>query len=159
MRRLLTLLVPLAFSAGASGCVAHTHAYYPAEPAPYEYSYGGMHPVPYDSGGGWCTDWVNGGRHGPPEWERFHIGELIPFVDARLRTRARRAGRAIAGLSQGGFCAMSYAARHPDRFVSATSFSDQMNPTSAGVGLTPSPLTTSDIDSRCVAPLACNRAA
>jgi S-formylglutathione hydrolase FrmB len=74
-------------------------------------------------GGGWCTDWVNGGRHGPPEWERFHIGELIPFVDARLRTRARREGRAIAGLSQGGFCAMSYAARHPDRFVSATSFS------------------------------------
>lgn len=74
----------------------------------------------HDNGGGWCTDWVGGDR---PQWERFHMRELIPFIDARLRTAARREGRAIAGLSQGGFCAMSYAARHPDLFVSAASFS------------------------------------
>jgi pimeloyl-ACP methyl ester carboxylesterase len=34
-----------------------------------------------------------------------------------------RHGRAIAGLSQGGFGAFSYAARHPDLFSSAASFS------------------------------------
>jgi esterase/lipase superfamily enzyme len=34
-----------------------------------------------------------------------------------------RSGRAIAGLSQGGFCSMSYGARHPDLFTVALSFS------------------------------------
>src|SRR5215218_9772017 len=56
MHRPLTLVVPLLLALGASGCVAHSHAYYPAEPAPTEYSYSGNHPVPYDQGGGWCTD-------------------------------------------------------------------------------------------------------
>ena len=76
-----------------------------------------------DDGGGWCTNWFNNGRHGVPEWETFHIDELIPWVDHNLRTIANRDGRAIAGLSQGGFCSMSYAARHPDLFETALSFS------------------------------------
>ncbi len=74
-------------------------------------------------GGGWFTDWVNGGRFGPPRWETFHVEHLMPWIDAQLRTVRGRSGRAIAGLSQGGFGAMSYAARHPDRFVAAASFS------------------------------------
>jgi S-formylglutathione hydrolase FrmB len=74
-------------------------------------------------GGGWCTNWWNGGRRGRPMWETFHVGQLIPWVDANLRTLANRDGRAIFGLSQGGFCALSYAARHPNLFVSAGSFS------------------------------------
>ncbi len=76
----------------------------------------------YD-GGGWCADWYNGGRFGRPQWERFHIYQLIPWIDHNLRTIASRDGRAIAGLSQGGFCALSYAARHPDLFSAALSFS------------------------------------
>ena len=76
-----------------------------------------------DGGGGWCTDWFNGGAYGPPEWETFHIDELIPWVDHNLRTVAARRGRAIAGLSQGGFCSMSYAARHPDLFSTALGYS------------------------------------
>jgi S-formylglutathione hydrolase FrmB len=75
------------------------------------------------NGGGWCTDWYNAGAYGRPQWERFHIDELIPWVDHNLRTLANRQGRAIAGLSQGGFCSMSYAARHPDLFSTALSFS------------------------------------
>jgi esterase/lipase superfamily enzyme len=74
-------------------------------------------------GGGWCTDWFNNGARGQPEWETFHIDQLIPWVDRNLRTIADREGRAIAGLSQGGFCSMSYAARHPDLFETALSFS------------------------------------
>jgi S-formylglutathione hydrolase FrmB len=74
-----------------------------------------------DDGGGWCTNWHGGvGAH---QWETFHIAELIPWIDANLRTIANRGGRAIAGLSQGGFCSMSYAARHPDLFGTALSFS------------------------------------
>lgn len=76
-----------------------------------------------DNGGGWCTDWYNSGAYGQPEWERFHIDQLIPWVDQNLRTVADRQGRAIAGLSQGGFCSMSYAARHPDLFSIALSYS------------------------------------
>ncbi len=76
----------------------------------------------YD-GGSYCTNWYNGGHYGQPRWETFHIDQLIPWVDHNLRTVADRDGRAIAGLSQGGFCAMSYAARHPDLFGAALSFS------------------------------------
>lgn len=75
-------------------------------------------------GGGWFTNWVDTRTAlGPSEWETFHVAQLIPWVDANLRTVAARNGRAVAGLSQGGFGSMTYAARHPDLFVSAASFS------------------------------------
>ncbi|WP_121258903.1 alpha/beta hydrolase [Nocardioides ferulae] len=77
-----------------------------------------------DNGGSWWTDWVDQGTAlGAANWETFHIGQLVPWVDDNLRTLPGRRGRAIAGLSQGGFGAFSYAARHPDLFVSAASFS------------------------------------
>jgi S-formylglutathione hydrolase FrmB len=76
------------------------------------------------NGGGWFTDWADPDtRLGPSKWETFHVTQLIPWIDRTLRTNARREGRAIAGLSQGGFGAMSYASRHPEMFVSAASFS------------------------------------
>jgi S-formylglutathione hydrolase FrmB len=50
---------------------------------------------------------------GPQRWETCHLDELRPFIEARSRTRTDRGGRAIAGLSVGGFGAMSYVARHP----------------------------------------------
>jgi S-formylglutathione hydrolase FrmB len=73
----------------------------------------------HDDGGGWCTNWPDGAYR----WETFHIDQLIPWVDNNLRTITTRGGRAIAGLSQGGFCSMSYAARHPDLFSIALSYS------------------------------------
>jgi S-formylglutathione hydrolase FrmB len=75
-------------------------------------------------GGSWFTNWVDTStQKGPSRWETFHVTQLIPWVDANLRTVAKRRGRAIAGLSQGGFGSMTYAARHPDTFVAAASFS------------------------------------
>jgi len=74
-------------------------------------------------GGGYCTNWFNAGKRGKPMWETFEIDQVVPWVDANLRTRARREGRAIYGLSQGGFCSFSLAARHPDMFGSAGSYS------------------------------------
>ena len=73
------------------------------------------------------TDWDNGGAGGPPAWETYHIKELIPFIDRRFRTRADRAGRAVAGLSMGGYGAMIYAAKHPDLFTAAAAFSGAVN--------------------------------
>jgi S-formylglutathione hydrolase FrmB len=72
-----------------------------------------------DDGGGWCTDWPNGAQR----WETFHIDQLVPWVDSTLRTIPARDGRAIAGLSQGGFCSLSYASRHPDLFSTALGYS------------------------------------
>jgi S-formylglutathione hydrolase FrmB len=74
-------------------------------------------------GGGWFSDWFNFGAFGPPMWETFHVTQLIPWVDLNFRTVAGRDGRAVAGLSQGGFGSLSYAARHPDLFTSAAAFS------------------------------------
>ena len=68
---------------------------------------------------GWYMDPLGVG----PRWETYHIEELIPYIDRHFRTTATRDGRAVAGLSMGGFGAFSYAARHPDLFVAAASFS------------------------------------
>lgn len=76
------------------------------------------------NGGGWFTNWVNTTtKLGPSQWETFHVGQLVPWIDASLRTRSTRDGRAVAGLSQGGFGSTTYAARHPDLFASVASFS------------------------------------
>jgi S-formylglutathione hydrolase FrmB len=80
----------------------------------------------HNDGGGWCTNWFNRDTHqtgGVHDWETFHVDELIPWIDHNLRTRADRSGRAIAGLSQGGFCSMSYAARYPGLFAIALAYS------------------------------------
>jgi diacylglycerol O-acyltransferase / trehalose O-mycolyltransferase len=69
------------------------------------------------------TDWYRRGAPVRPRWEDYHVGGLVPWVDARFRTIAARRGRAIAGLSMGGFGALSYAARHPRTFAAAASFS------------------------------------
>jgi S-formylglutathione hydrolase FrmB len=87
--------------------------------------------MPASGAGGGYANWYHGGRGGPPEWEDYHVDQLIGFIDRRYRTVAGRGGRAIAGLSMGGFGAMSYAARHPDLFGAAASFSgavDTNNP-------------------------------
>jgi len=76
------------------------------------------------NGGGWFTNWYDTATAlGPSQWETFHVNQLIPWIDANLRTIANRNGRAVAGLSQGGFGSTTYAARHPDTFLSVASFS------------------------------------
>jgi S-formylglutathione hydrolase FrmB len=56
-------------------------------------------------------------------WPTYHAGELVRWADHRFRTVPSRRGRAIAGLSMGGFGALSYAARTPGTYVAAASFS------------------------------------
>ena len=71
---------------------------------------------------GWYTNWVNQ-QGGAQNWADFHIGQLVPWIDANLRTIAAKSGRAIAGLSMGGFGAVRYAQDRPDLFAYAASFS------------------------------------
>lgn len=79
----------------------------------------------YDAdGGGFYTDWVDRTTsRGVADWETFHTQELVPWIDGRYRTVEHRKGRAIVGISQGGFGSMSYAARHPGLYGAAASFS------------------------------------
>jgi S-formylglutathione hydrolase FrmB len=72
---------------------------------------------------GWYSDWFNDGAFGAPAWETFHLVQLLGFVDRAYPTRPDRNGRVVAGLSMGGYGAMSYAARHPDLFAGAFAFS------------------------------------
>jgi S-formylglutathione hydrolase FrmB len=83
--------------------------------------------MPNAGNGGFYSDWYNNGAGGPPAWETYHVGQLIPWVDRHYRTIAARRGRATAGLSMGGFGAMTYPARHPGMFVAAASFSGAVN--------------------------------
>jgi S-formylglutathione hydrolase FrmB len=76
---------------------------------------------------GFYSDWFNGGAFGTPQWETYHIHQLIPWIDAHYRTIASRRGRAVGGVSMGGFGALSYAARHPDLFAAVVSFSGLVN--------------------------------
>lgn len=71
---------------------------------------------------GWYTNWVSQ-TGGAQAWKDFHVGQLIGWIDANLRTIASKSGRAIAGLSMGGFGVIRYAQDRPDLFAYAGSFS------------------------------------
>jgi S-formylglutathione hydrolase FrmB len=80
--------------------------------------------MPDGGQGGNYTDWYGtDGRGVSPRWETYHLQRLLPWVDAHFRTLADRSQRAVVGLSMGGNGALHYAARHPDLFVAAASFS------------------------------------
>lgn len=71
---------------------------------------------------GWYTNWWNGGARSPA-WESYHLDELIPLVEQRLKICPGRENRAIAGLSMGGEGAIYYAEERPGYFGAAASFS------------------------------------
>jgi S-formylglutathione hydrolase FrmB len=80
--------------------------------------------APNGSGRGWYTNWTNPPADlGKQNWENFHLDQVIPFVDANLRTIPTREGRAISGHSMGGFGAFHYAEDRPELFGYVGSFS------------------------------------
>ncbi|HEY8526348.1 MAG TPA: alpha/beta hydrolase-fold protein [Acidimicrobiales bacterium] len=86
--------------------------------------YPGIVVMPEGGRSGWYVDWASNTRGGfRPLWETFHVDQLVRWVDANFNTDARPAGRAIAGLSMGGFGALSYAGRNPSVFGTVASFS------------------------------------
>jgi diacylglycerol O-acyltransferase / trehalose O-mycolyltransferase / mycolyltransferase Ag85 len=78
-----------------------------------------------DAGGGWYSDWWNSGKGGPPEWETFHLVELLQLLERNWHAGDRRA---VAGQSMGGLGAMDYAAGNPGMFLAAASFSGILDP-------------------------------
>ncbi|MFI6845011.1 alpha/beta hydrolase-fold protein [Kitasatospora sp. NBC_00085] len=66
---------------------------------------------------GWYADWLmRNTALGAANWETFHLNQVVPFIDANLRTIADRSHRGIVGLSMGGYGALHYAEARPDLF-------------------------------------------
>jgi S-formylglutathione hydrolase FrmB len=77
-----------------------------------------------EGGDGWYTD----SETAPAEkYESYFMNELIPDVDARFRTVQTREGRAVAGLSMGGYGALKFGLKYPERFVFAASISGALD--------------------------------
>ncbi|MGW0931893.1 alpha/beta hydrolase [Streptomyces sp. NPDC002644] len=73
--------------------------------------------VPDGGRKGWYADWVmQNTALGAANWETFHLEQVVPFIDANLRTLPDRAHRAVSGLSMGGSGALHYAEARPDLF-------------------------------------------
>jgi S-formylglutathione hydrolase FrmB len=69
---------------------------------------------------GWYTDSASAPAD---KYESYIIKELIPDVARRYRTRESRGGRAVAGLSMGGFGALKFGVKYPEVFALAASMS------------------------------------
>ncbi|MEV8100679.1 alpha/beta hydrolase-fold protein [Kitasatospora sp. NPDC085879] len=73
---------------------------------------------------GWYADWaMQNTTVGAANWETFHLTQVVPFIDANLRTVADRDHRAVVGLSMGGSGALHYAQARPDLFGHVASLS------------------------------------
>ncbi len=73
---------------------------------------------------GWYTDSASVPAD---RYESYFLRELIPDVERRYRTLATRDGRAVAGLSMGGYGALKFGVKHPDMFAFAASMSGALD--------------------------------
>jgi enterochelin esterase-like enzyme len=79
--------------------------------------------MPFGSTGSFTDEeWANG-VHPDDRWETFVARDLVGAIDDRYRTIARGRGRAIGGLSEGGYGAFNIALHHPGEFRVVESWS------------------------------------
>ncbi len=71
-----------------------------------------------DGGRGWYTNAVEGYAY-----EDDLVKDVVGLIDRTFPVRAERGGRAIGGLSMGGYGAVKVGLKHHDKFVSTTSHS------------------------------------
>lgn len=88
----------------------------------------------------YCVPW--------PHYDDYIARDLVAHVDSNYRTLADSAHRGIAGLSMGGYGAVSLALRYPDVFAAAASHSGVVAPLFAGPSsFDPPPRYHRDLDS------------
>ena len=76
---------------------------------------------------GFYTNWIIPGNTAPQNWRTYHMEQIVPWIDFNLRTVAKKQGRAIGGLSMGGFGAIRYAQQYSDRFAYVAAFSGALD--------------------------------
>ncbi len=92
--------------------------------------------IPDGGARGWYTNWLNQKTAaGAQNWQNFHLDQVVPFIDANLRTIATKQARAVAGVSMGGFGAFHYAQVRPDLFSHTASLSGDIDFSVRSMGL------------------------
>jgi S-formylglutathione hydrolase FrmB len=80
---------------------------------------------------GFYTDWEHPDASGVvPRWEAFHLDELPALLETGYRASATRVA---AGVSMGGYGAVTYAAKRPGMFAAAASYSGLLHTTRRGM--------------------------
>lgn len=86
-----------------------------------------LYATPYDlfivlveGGNGWYTD---SATVPADKYESYILKELIPEVEKRFRVSQERPGRAVAGLSMGGYGSIKFGLKHPEMFALVASMS------------------------------------
>jgi enterochelin esterase-like enzyme len=84
--------------------------------------------MPFGSTGTFTDEeWVNGVGAGN-SWSTFVARDLVRYVDAHYRTIGSARGRALGGLSEGGYGAINIALHHPREFSVVESWSGYQRP-------------------------------
>ena len=73
---------------------------------------------------GWYTD---SATIASDKYETYIVQELLPEVESRFRAIKARAGRAIAGLSMGGYGALKFGLKYSEKFIFAASVSGALD--------------------------------
>lgn len=73
--------------------------------------------------GGFASWYIDSPEKNDSQYDTYISKELVGFIDANYATIRDRSGRAITGLSMGGFGALSLAIRHQDTFGAVGSMS------------------------------------
>lgn len=92
-------------------------------------------PPDAEPAGSYCVPW--------PHYDDYITWDVVRWVDRTFRTMADRRHRGIAGLSMGGYGAVSLALRYPHVFSAAASHSGVVAPS---VGVLPRPAPTDRVD-------------
>jgi putative tributyrin esterase len=79
-----------------------------------------------EGGNGWYTD---SATVPSDQYETYFVRELISDVDSRFRTIADRQGRGVAGVSMGGYGALKFGFKYPEKFSLAASMSGALDAT------------------------------
>jgi S-formylglutathione hydrolase FrmB len=69
------------------------------------------------------VSWYVNSFDGNDPWEDMFIQEFIPFIEKKYRIRTKKEFRAIAGLSMGGYGALTLSMHNPDLFSSCVALS------------------------------------
>ncbi len=71
-----------------------------------------------DAGNSWYTNYEESADGQTNNWADHIVQDVVNHVDWNFRTIARREGRAINGLSMGGYGAITLGLRNPEMFIS-----------------------------------------
>jgi S-formylglutathione hydrolase FrmB len=71
-----------------------------------------------DGGNSWYINYAEDVGGQKNQWEDHIVRDVVGHVDANYRTIDRREGRALTGLSMGGYGSITMGLRNPDMFVS-----------------------------------------